>query len=90
MENISLFTAWGHVASTASYWVWLLIATAISTIIFAMVIKSVKKSSEFTIDKIFFLLIGVAIFLFALLMRPCEVAANTTKDQAARGIFIGY
>jgi len=36
------------------------------------------------------LFVLMALLMTALMVRPSEVAANTTVEQAARGVFIGY
>lgn len=90
MENITLGQAFGHVAQSTSYWVWLIIA---SLLLAGVVYKLIKgyASGDFDGRQVaFYGIIALAIWAFALLMRPCEVAANTTKEQAARGVYIGY
>ena len=90
MEYISLGEAFAHCAQSTSYWVWLLISLAfLGTAVFVCIKKYQNGDLEGK-EVVKFILIPLAAFLFALLMRPTEVAANTTKEQAARGVYIGY
>ncbi len=83
VDNITFSQAWGHVAGFASYWVWL----ALSALpLIGYIIYLIKdKNSELKLPVLFVVL---AIFLFFLLYDPAECAANTTIEQAARGVFI--
>lgn len=86
-DNVGLSAAFGHVTSTGSYWLGIAIAVVICLgIVFGMW-KSYQKGGD--INTIFVALI-VAIMMFAIMMRPCEIAVNTTVEQAARGVWIGY
>lgn len=83
VDNITFSQAWGHVAGFASYWVWLLLSIIPAVIYIFYVI--VNKDAELKLPILFVVL---AIFLFGLLYAPAECAANTTIEQAARGVFI--
>ena len=89
MENISILEAFKHCASTGSYWLWL----AIGVIIFiggSIGLKKAYDKEGWSTIKSFVLCILVGVLLSAILARPADIAANTTKEQAAKGIFIGY
>jgi hypothetical protein len=83
IDNITFSQAWGHVAGFASYWVWLILSAVPLVLYIAYII--VDKNSELKLPILAALL---AIFLFGLLYAPAECAANTTIEQAARGVFI--
>lgn len=88
-ENITLLEAMKHCAGTASYWLWI----AIAVIVFVGGGIGLKKSYDrdgWSAGKNFALFAILAILLSAILLRPAEIAANTTKEQAARGVYIGY
>lgn len=89
-QYISLGEAFKHCASTGSYWLWL----TISLLIFCVGVLGLKKSYDqegsWSSGKSFVLFLLVGILLTAILLRPTEISANTTKEQAARGVFIGY
>ncbi len=89
MKTISFGQALAHCASTGSYWFWIAIAVVALVIGFILIKKSLKTSDWQTGHS---LAVGglILILLLAVLMRPAEVAANTTEDQAARGVYIGY
>lgn len=82
-DTISFGEAWGHVAGFASYWIWLVISVIPAVIYILHVI--VNKDSELKLPVLFVVL---AIFLFGLLYAPAECAANTTIEQASRGVYI--
>lgn len=83
VDNITFGQAWAHVATFGSYWVWLFFS-AVPVVIYVVYLV-VNKNSELKLPILFALL---AIFLFGLLYAPAECAANTTIEQAARGVFI--
>lgn len=89
-DLITFGTALRHCFTTTSYVIWLVFATII---IAADVYFSLKSYKNGNIDGKGFawrILIGLAFFLACFLARPAEIAQNTTVDQAARGIWIGY
>lgn len=87
--NISLARAFKHCASTTSYWIWLIILGIVSIggaifIIINSQTNGWQSGHQWGMG-------GCAVVLAcAILMRPVEVAANTTNEQADRGVFIGY
>lgn len=90
-KNISLGQAWTHVATvnSGSYWFWLSIATVV-LIGAAIGIIKYLQTGTFTLGVAGIAFAALFFFFAALLMRPAEVAANTSVDQAARGVYIGY
>ncbi len=84
-DNVTFGQAWNHVSQSFSYWLWLVVAVVASAI------AIYKKSKSENTDGIHVYYGLAALFiLLTLLVRPCEVAANTTVEQAARGAWIGY
>lgn len=90
MEYISLSEAFAHVAQSASYWVWLIIALAILGAVCLVCVRKYKDGELDGSQVAKYVLLALIAFTFALLFRPVEVANNTTKEQAARGVYIGY
>jgi hypothetical protein len=88
-ENISILEAFKHCASTGSYWLWIAIAVVIFIGGFIGLKKSYDKEGWST-GKNFVLFVLIALLLSSILARPADIAANTTKEQAARGVYIGY
>ena len=86
-ENVGLAAAFGHVVTTGSYWVGIAAAIVICLGIVYAMYQSYQKGGDVNI--IFVALIA-AILMFAVMMRPCELAVNTNVEQAARGVWIGY
>ncbi len=84
-DYITFGRAWNHVAQSAGYWVFIVIALAL---VGGYILAAVKGWIETFSLPLMFALVGF--LLFAIFFRPCEVAANTTVEQAARGVFIGY
>lgn len=90
-DYITMGQAWHHVAQSWGYWIPLIIVTIIGG--YFMAYKPIMKYKLGDIDSgqaTFLVVLFLAAFLFTLLVRPCEVAANTTVEQAARGGWIGY
>lgn len=88
-KTISLGKAFAHCASTGSYWAWLGVALLI-VIIGAIIIKKSLKTSDWSTGHIIGIFGLLVILLLAIFLRPEDIAANTTEEQAARGVFIGY
>jgi energy-coupling factor transporter transmembrane protein EcfT len=88
-ENITLGEAFSHCFGTTSYWVYV----AIGIIVFLVGAFGLKKSYDkegWSAGKSFVLFLLLGILLTSILLRPTDIAANTTKEQAARGVYIGY
>lgn len=85
MEYITLGQAFEHVAKSNSYWLWVLLSFIPLGIYIYLAAKRKVESLDLRLLFLFLGLIVVAIFF-----RPSEIAANTTKEQAARGVYIGY
>lgn len=90
MDNITFGQALSHCFHSASYVVWLVIAAVLLAGVIVVGLKKYNNGDIEGKDFAKFLCLAVAIFAFALLMRPCEIWNNTTKEQAARGVYIGY
>lgn len=88
--TISLGTAIRYCFTTTSYVVWFAFTTIVSLIIIYALIKSYREEMEWSKGHNIFLAISIALFLAGLLIRPCEIAANTTVEQFSRGVIIGY
>jgi len=84
-DYITFGQAFSHVSK--SFWYWFFIVLAILPPIGYIAAYYMGKIDEVDLRLLFALL---ALLLFAIFFRPCEVAANTTVEQAARGVYIGY
>jgi uncharacterized membrane protein len=89
MENISFMEAWGHAASFFSYWAWLIPATLLMIFGYWRAYQLYQNEGGWKVAYSVALFVVTAIFAYALLATPAEVAANTTVDMAARGVYIG-
>lgn len=86
-DNITWGSAFHHVSQSFGYWIFIILFAAV----LGGYIFMVQKKKDGWDGKKF--LIAFAIFaalMIAIFIRPSEVAANTTVEQAARGVFIGY
>jgi|RhiMetdeSRZDD1v2_1073273.scaffolds.fasta_scaffold04435_28 hypothetical protein len=90
MENISFTRAWAYCFSTTSYVLWLIAATIISAGIIYALVRKYKKEQDWSTGNSLWLFAALIIFIAALLVRPGEIAANTTTEQFNKGIIIGY
>lgn len=86
-KTISFGKALAHCASTGSYWAWVIgaLVLLVAAIIFVKVNKKPEDATKWYIVIIAAIILGLTIFI-----RPFEVKANTTEEQAARGVYIGY
>lgn len=84
-DYITFGTAFGHVAKSFSYWLFILLASV-------PLISYIYAAASGKIDRfnLLLLFLFVTLFAFSIFFRPCEIAANTTVEQAARGAWIGY
>lgn len=86
MDNITLGQAFGHVAQSGVYWLFV-IAAALALIVACVLISRGPGWTGQTFLVAFALL---AVLLLAIFLRPCDVAANTTVEQAMRDKWLGY
>jgi hypothetical protein len=91
-KPISLALAFHHCASTSSYWIWLAVVLAICLGGWVAILVSAKKKPEWDPNTVMLVwgvacLFAIAIAVFA---RPCDVAANTSVNMAAKGLWLGY
>ena len=86
-DNITFGTAWHHVSKSFGYWIFVIIAIAL---IAGYVYRTAKSEDGWYGQSYLISFALLLILLFAIFFRPCEVAANTAVEQAARGVFIGY
>lgn len=87
------FITWGqafqHVSHSFGYWLFVVTTTLLLAFVIAAVIKANKQGQDGANLSVF-VFIALVLCLCAWFIRPSEIAANTTVEQAARGIFIGY
>lgn len=88
MQPIGFSAGFAHCVHTGSYWLWLFFAVVISAILLYQVFFS--KTEKTDVVKGVLIVVSAFILFIAIFMRPAEVGANTSKDQAARGVYIGY
>lgn len=83
VDTISFSQAWSHVAGFTSYWVWLFLSV-LPTVVYVMYLI-VNKDSQLNLILLF---VCLALLMAGMLYAPAECAANTTIEQAARGVYI--
>lgn len=89
-QQITLSQAFAHCASTGSYWLWIAIALAACGLTCFLWYKAAKNNPVNIIIQIVLTFAMVAAIVCSILIRPCDVAANTSRAAAARGHFLGY
>lgn len=89
-DNITWLQAWHHVAHSFVYWLFVVITLAALVYVTSISIVAYRNGELDGGAFTFRFLILMVLFASALLIRPCELAENTTVEQAARGVWIGY
>lgn len=86
-DNISFSEAWAYATGVTSYWVWLILTVLLLGAAGYWVKKDYDKKGG-NVLQVLVIVVALAFFLGALLGKPASVAANTTKEQAKRGVYI--
>ena len=82
--NITLGMAFDHCIGTASYVIWLIIATVVCV---GIILYIAFKTPDATLPLVF---VALFILRMAVFMRPIDVANNTTYQMAENNQYIGY
>ncbi len=86
-DNITWGTAFNHVSQSFYYWLWVVLAVA-AAVAYVWAITTSKDGWNQT--RVLILFVALALVMASIMYLPSEIAANTTVEQAARGVFIGY
>lgn len=86
-DDVGLPVAIAHCAESASYWIWGILVTCGVAFGAWKMKKAYDESGTFSPLIVFAMLVAL---LLVWLYRPSEIAWNTTVEQAARGVWIGY
>lgn len=86
-DPVGLPAAFAHCAESVGYWVWGIIITVLVGVGAWMMKKTYDKSGTFSPLLLFAIIVAL---LLVWCYRPSELAWNTTVEQAASGIWIGY
>jgi hypothetical protein len=89
-DSISFGRAWSHCLGTTSYLVWLVLGVGVSAFGGWKLWKDYDKNQSWTVGHQLAVFAILIILALSILYRPSEIAANTTNEQADRGVFIGY
>lgn len=87
--TITWAQAFGHCASTSSYWICLVIGVILAGVIGFFTIKN-SQSGGWKNGHSALLFLAIALAALSIVYRPGEIKVNTSPEQAARGVFIGY
>lgn len=90
-EYISFNEAWKYVASFPSYWIWIgaFIVVLIAGLIAIEKVCEKMKQNPGPI-KLGWVIVFAFLIMGAIFKNPSNIAQNTTKEQAARGVYIGW
>ncbi len=89
-DNITWGQAFNHVSESYGYWVFVIIGAILALGVGFKLYTGYKKGNLSGMQVTLWGFGVLAFNLCAWLIRVSEVAANTTVEQAARGVFIGY
>lgn len=90
-KYISFGEAWKYCASFASYWIWIgafILALFVGLYVIERMATKANKSMDTV--KLVWAIAFILLTLGAASKNPANVAANTTQEQAARGVYIGF
>jgi hypothetical protein len=87
--TITIGQALGVCFHRASYVIPLIISLIVSGGGIYALVKKYQRDQDWTVGDSLIAFALLAIFLFALLYVPAEMAANTTVEQYNRGVYIG-
>jgi hypothetical protein len=87
-DNITFGQAWKYAWSLPAYWVWVVIALVGGIAVAYFLRKDYQKKQNWSGGHMGVLVVAVALILAAFLATPASIAANTTVEQAARGVYI--
>jgi glucan phosphoethanolaminetransferase (alkaline phosphatase superfamily) len=86
-DNITWGAAFNHVSQSFMYWLWVALA-AIATAVYVW--RITVSTDGWNQGRVLLLFLFLLLLMFAIMYLPSEIAANTTTEQAARGVYIGY
>lgn len=88
-DNISFGQAFHYCTTLGGYWGWIVAAGLIAAIGGFLLYRKYQRDQDWSkgMSGVLFVLVGL--ILAAFLYLPAEIAANTTVEQAIRGVYIG-
>ena len=85
--HITFNEAFKYCITQPTYWIWLALAIFFGS----LGISALRKTRIYwSLGHNFLLFVIIAIMTAAIFYRPIQVSANTTKEQAQKGVYIGY
>lgn len=90
-EYISVWEAFKYCITLPSYLLW--VAIGFLVLIGGLVYnkKVLGETHGWNFGTKFYIMVACILFLvLTIIYRPSEISANTTKEQAARGVYIGF
>jgi uncharacterized membrane protein len=87
-KMVSLGRAFGYCFSKGSYWISFIFG--IVCLIAGLILGVKRYNTQADVDTLVLVFwgAGVVIFFMCLLLRPIAIHANTTEEQANRGVWI--
>ena len=89
-DLITWGAAFNHCIKTTGYVVFLILSAVLLVGASVYSIKNYKSGKWEGMKTTLVIALALAVFMCCLFIRPSEIAANTTVEQAARGAWIGY
>jgi hypothetical protein len=90
-EYITFGEALRYCFTLTSYLVWVFIGVLVLSAGITYNVKVVGPTHGWNFGRKFYVLLGcILFFILTIIYRPSEISANTTKEQAARGVYIGF
>lgn len=87
-DNISFGKAWSYAWTLPAYYIWVIIAVVGGALAGYFLKKDYEKKGGWNGLHTVIMIVIVVAFFAALLAAPAGIAANTTVEQASRGVYI--
>ena len=90
-ETISFGQAWSYLAGTFSYWAWVIGIAVVGALGYYIIGRiAYKQNKNLDTPRLIWSVVFVLAFFCSIFGRPANVAANTTKENAKAGKYIGF
>lgn len=88
MNEITFGEAFAYAMTKPSFWLQAVLFSLIAVIVIYKLFRNYSKTQSWEGAHTLILVVAIMVISAAWLIRPAEIKANTTKEQAAQGKFM--